>query len=249
MNEEKLLAVARYLEGDMEQEEKQGFEAQLQTDTELQQILEEYEDIHQTLKMQLAPDAQDQQMLATLGALNQQYFKKEAVQEKPQGKVVSMKPYLKWISVAAVLIIGLLVWAPWSANLYEQYAISRQMSVAERGIGQEEPLGQAATLFNKKDYAAARKILQRQYMENPNNPLLSYYFSITLIETGQEYEARTVLMKLHEGESAFKYDAAYYVALSFLKEDKKSEAIEWLKKIPEGTANYSKAQELIARLN
>ncbi len=249
MNEEKLLAVARYLEGDMEQEEKQGFEAQLQTDTELQQVVREYEDIHQSLKMQLAPDAQDQQMLSTLKALNQQYFKAEALPEKAAAKVVSMKTYLKWISVAAVLIIGLLVWAPWSANLYEQYAISRQMSVAERGIAQEEPLGQAATLFNKKDYAAARKILQRLYMENPNNPLLSYYFSITLIETGQEYEARTVLMKLHEGESAFKYDAAYYVALSFLKEDKKSEATEWLKKIPEGTANYNKAQELMGRLN
>lgn len=249
MNEEKLLAVARYLEGDMEQPEKEGFEVQLQSDQELQQLIEEYKDIHQSLKMQLAPDAQDQQMLSTLNALNQQYFKKEAVEEKPSGKVVSMKPYLKWISVAAVLIIGLLVWAPWSSNIYEQYAISRQMSVAERGISQEEPLGQAATLFNKKDYAAARKILQRQYMETPNNPLLAYYFSITLIETGQEYEARTVLMKLHEGESAFKYDAAYYVALSFLKEDNTNEALIWLHKIPEGTANYKKAQELIGRLN
>ena len=249
MNEEKLLTVARYLEGDMEQEEKQGFEAKLQADIELQQILREYEDIHQTLKMQLAPDAQDQHVRQTLQQLNQQYFKTEGLPAKTEAKVFSIKPYLKWISVAAVLIIGLLVWAPWSADLYEQYAISRQMSVAERGIGQEEPLGQAATLFNKKDYAAARKILQRQYMENPNNPLLSYYFSITLIETGQEYEARTVLMKLSEGESAFKYDATYYVALSFLKEDKKNEAIEWLKKIPEGTANYNKAQELIARLN
>lgn len=249
MNEEKLLAVARYLEGDMEQEEKQGFEAQLQTDIELQQILREYEDIHQTLKMQLAPDAQDQQVQQTLQQFNREYFKAEVLPQKTELKVFSMKPYLKWISVAAVLIIGLLVWAPWSANLYEQYAISRQMSVAERGIGQEEPLGQAATLFNKKDYAAARKILQRQYMENPNNPLLSYYFSITLIETGQEYEARTVLMKLHEGESVFKYDAAYYVALSFLKEDKNNDALIWLHKIPEGTANYNKAQELIDRLN
>jgi len=249
MNEEKLLTVARYLEGDMEQEEKQGFEAKLQADIELQQILREYEDIHQTLKMQLAPDAQDQHVRQTLQQLNQQYFKTEGLPAKTEAKVFSIKTYLKWISVAAVLIIGLLVWAPWSVDLYEQYAISRQMSVAERGIGQEEPLGQAATLFNKKDYAAARKILQRQYMENPNNPLLSYYFSITLIETGQEYEARTVLMKLSEGESAFKYDATYYVALSFLKEDKKNETIEWLKKIPEGTANYNKAQELIAHLN
>lgn len=240
-SKDKITAVARYIEGDMEAEEVKEFEIQLQQDAELRELEAQYQDIHQTLKMQLAPSLSDRQVVETLAGLNQQYFKKEA-------KVVSMKSSIKYISIAAVLIIGLFVWAPWSANLYNQYSFSKQMSVAERGSNQQNELAKAAVLFNKGDYAGARKIMQREYMGSPQNPLLAYYFSITLIETGKEYEARTILMNLHNGSSVFKYDAAFYVALSFIKEDQPQEASAWLAKIPADNANYAKAQELMGKL-
>lgn len=162
-------------------------------------------------------------------------------------KPVKFKSYIKWIVLAAVLIVGLFVWAPWSSGLYNKYAISKQMSVAERGES-AGVLTKAAELYNSGDYDDARKIMQKEYMGNPQDPLLSYYFSITLIENSQEHEARTVLAKLYEGESAFKYDAAFYVALSYIKQDNKKEALIWLSKIPEGTANYEKAKELSGKL-
>jgi len=250
MNEEKLLTVARYLEGDMELQEKQEFEAQLEKDTELQDLVSEYKDIHETLKMKIAPLAADKEVEATISGLNKQYFGNAQQTEplvKSEAKVVSFKAYLKWISVAAVLVIGLFVWAPWSSGLYNKYAISKQMSVAERGES-AGVLVKAAELYNAGDYDDARKIMQKEYMSNPQDPLLSYYFSITLIENSQEYEARTVLAKLYEGESAFKYDAAYYIALSYIKQDNKKDALIWLSKIPEGTANYEKAKELSGKL-
>lgn len=261
MNEDKLLAVARYLEGDMETGEKAAFESSLQADVELQELVARYKDVHQTLKIKIAPDEQDRHVEDTLQGLNQQYFRNEvpsveapvseaAVNEAPvkEGKTVSLKPYIKWLSVAAVLVIGLLIWAPWSSGLYEKYSFSKQMSVTERGADNQAQLSKAAELYNKGDYAEARKILGKEYMFNPQNPLLAYYFAITLIETGQSYEARTVLQHLSEGQSVFKYDATFYVALSLLKEDKKAEAIQWLQKIPQENANYAKAQELIAEL-
>jgi anti-sigma factor RsiW len=286
MNEDKLLTVARYLEGDMETGEKAAFEASLQADAELQELVARYKDVHQTLKVKIAPDEQDRQLENTLKELSQQYFKNEgAASETPAGnalaneaplsetavsqasvneapvsraaaseapikeaKTAALKPYLKWLSVAAVLVIGLFVWAPWSSGLYEKYSFSKQMSVTERGADNQAQLSKAAELYNKGDYAEARKILGKEYMFNPQNPLLAYYFAITLIETGQSYEARTVLQHLFEGQSVFKYDAAFYAALSLLKEDKKAEAVQWLQKIPQENVNYAKAQELIAEL-
>lgn len=255
MNEEKLLTVARYLEGDMELQEKEGFEKQLETDAELQELAAEYKIIHQTLKMKIAPSAEDRNLKATLETLNKQYFnsaddkvlRTEQLEDVPVVKL-SVAPYLKWVSIAAVLIIGLLIWAPWSASLYEKYGISTEMSVAERGADQPNSLEKAAALYNAKDYAAARKILQPMYMETPQNTLLAYYFAITLVETGKEAEARTVFLKLYNGESVFKYDAAYYTALSFLKQENEKDARTWLEKIPEGTANYTQAQELLSKL-
>jgi predicted Zn-dependent protease len=159
-----------------------------------------------------------------------------------------LKSYIKWLILAAVLVTGLLVWAPWSGGRYQKYAFSKQMPVTARGADQQGQLNKAAELYNKGDFAEARKVLVRLYTETPQSPFLSYYFAITLIETGQTYEARTILIHLAAGSSVFKYDATFYTALSLIKEDKETEAITWLEKIPADNANYDKAKALIAEL-
>lgn len=150
--------------------------------------------------------------------------------------------------IAIAVIIGVVIWAPWSSGLYEKYSFSKQMPTAAPGADNRAQLTKAAEHYNKGDYEEARKILGKEYMFNPQNPLLAYYFAITLIETGQSYEARTVLQHLFEGRSVFKYDAAFYAALSLLKEDKKAGAVQWLQKIPRENPNYTRAQSLIAEL-
>src|SRR5690606_19040473 len=124
----------------------------------------------------------------------------------------------KWMSAAAVLIIGLLVWAPWSANLYEKYAISKEMSVVERGEGGKDNLEKAADFYNSGDYESAAVILQKEHSIAPDNSLIAYYYGVSLIETNKPDEARTVLTKIYEGVSVFKYDAAYSIGLSYIKE-------------------------------
>lgn len=241
------MTVARYLEDDMELQEKTAFEALLQTDPELQELIAEYQNIHQTLKMKIAPSEADRQVGATLSSLTAQYFKTDT-KEEPLTRVVSLKPYLKWISIAAVLVIGLMVWAPWSANLYQKYSISKEMSVAERGDTGKNNLDKAAEFYNAADFAAANKILRKEYTLAPENSMTAYYYGITLTETGKPAEARAVFTKLYAGESVFKYDAAYCIALSYLKEKNNQQAMEWLSKIPEGSTNYDKARELIKKL-
>ncbi len=252
MNEEKLLVVARYLEGDMELQEKVAFEASVQADPELQGLIAEYENVHQTLKMKIAPTETDQEVRATLLALNKQYFAVDEVDStqnvKARPKTGTLKPYLKWMSVAAVLIIGLLVWAPWSAGLYEKYAISKEMSVVERGDGDKNNLEKAADFYNSGDFTSASGLLEKEYSISPENAMAAYYYGVSLIEISRLDKSRAVLTKVYDGASVFKYDAAYYIALSYIKEKNNQEAITWLKKIPEGTSNYDKAQELTQKL-
>lgn len=249
MNEEKLLTVARYLEGDMELQEKQEFEILIQSEPELQGMLEAYKNIYQTLKMKLAPAEDDRAVEATLQLLNQQYFK-DTVTASPvkETKTVPLLVYLKWMSVAAVLVVGLLVWAPWRTNLYSEYGISKEMSVAERGEGDKNNLEKAADYYNAHDFRAAAKILEKEYEADADNSLVAYYYGITLIENNNADGARTVLSKLYAGESVFKYDAAYYIALSFIKQNNYPKALEWLEKIPQDTAGFDKAQQLIKKL-
>lgn len=240
-NEDKIIDVARYLEGDMEAGELQAFEVLLKQDPELQELLTEYQDVHQTLKMRIAPDPADKAVENRLEELNGQYFKAAA-------KTVVLNSYLKWISIAAILLIGLFVWAPWSGGLYEKYAISREMSVAERGTGAEEKIEDAAALYNSGDFSAAIKILGPVYQSNQERAMVAYYYGIALIESNQEKEARKVLLKLYEGTSVFKYDALYNIGLSYVKEKNAGEALVWLGKIPSADPNYAQAKELMEKL-
>lgn len=217
-------------------------------------------EIYSNLKYKLAPDEQDKAFESGLSALRKDYFsvhKQETgnlhaddhVRVEQGGKIIPLKIYLKWATgIAAILIVGLFIWAPWNTNLYEDYAISRTLSVAERGDAKADVLDQAAKKYNNKDYASAKPLFAEAYAAKPEDAMIGYYYAITLVETGEEENGRKILSKLFEGESVFKYDAAFYMALSYIKQDQKKDALIWLDKIPESTTNGKAAGELKQKL-
>lgn len=239
MIEDKILWVARYVEEDMDEAEIAEFEAVLKGDVELQQNLKDYHNIHQSLKMQLA---NNDEFKATLKDLNKQYFATEP-------KVVYFKPAIKWLSgIAAILVIGLFIWAPWNSNLYNTYADNSQMLVTERGEATLTDLDKAAALYNDKNYEAAKTSLQKLYHQQPANAMIAYYYGMSLVKTNEINEAREILNVLYNGESVFKYEAAYSIGLSYLKENNKIYAKTWLQKIPAGTTKYEQAKELLGKI-
>lgn len=251
MENDSILQASRYADGEMDKQEQQEFELLLQTDTELRGYVEQYQQATMALKQHFAADENLDRLKGTIGTLNNQYFKPEAkvVEMAPVAKVVSFKTYTRWISgVAAVLIIGLLVFNPWRKSLYEQYDTVTTMSVAERGAGPQTDLEKAAAYYNKKEFSNAEALLAKQYAADSANTLVRYYYALTLIHDKQEAKARSVLQWIYNGNSAFKYDAAYYIALSYVKQKDNTSAKKWLKLVPNGTANYKKAVELAAKL-
>ena len=226
MKQDYKLAVARYLEGDMEMQEMIAFEKEIKESKELQQAIKNYKSSKNSVEdlPNLTPTAS----------------------AKPEA--ASKLPIVVSIVVVLLIAAGLYIWAPWSSGLYEKYAISRVMPLPQKSADAQGNISKGAALFNEGKFDKSRKLLQAEYMLNPQNPMLSYYFAITLVETGKEYEARTIFMNLFKGETAFKYDACYYIALSFIKEGNQPAAIEWLKKIPAESTNAAKAKGLIVEL-
>ncbi|MBC6112234.1 tetratricopeptide repeat protein [Pedobacter sp. CCM 8938] len=242
MTEDKILLTARYVEGDMDETERIGFEIRVQNELDLQQHLKDYNEIHQNLKIHLAPDQKNELLRDTLYAVNKQYFVEEA-------RVASITPIINWMTgIAAVLLLGFLIWVPWRNNLYSVYAGNSAMSVTKRSAEKKTDLDQAAQLYNQKNFNAAKPLLEKQYMAEPENAIVAYYYGNTLVETSNVDDARAVLNNVYLGTSKFKYDAAYSIALSYLKNDRKAECKIWLQKIPAGTAHYKDAIELFNKL-
>lgn len=174
----------------------------------------------------------------------EQQFKTDMAEVK-----ISLKPYRKWLPAFVVLgIVLLLLWAPWNDSLYEKYASKGQMLVTQQGLTGQNDLAIGASLYNEGDYVAAEPYLEKAYLADMSNASVGYYYGIVLIETQQEDVARTVLTKVFVSETQFKYDVAFFIALSYLKEDNTPECVGWLKRIPSTASSYAAAMQLLTEL-
>ncbi|SFD57956.1 Tetratricopeptide repeat-containing protein [Chitinophaga sp. CF118] len=237
--------IALYVNGDMTGEDQQQFEQVLQTDKTLRENVQEYREVKASLSARLAPDAQDKALKHTLQSLNEEYFGRTEAKIRPVGV------YIKWACAAAAIAIILVInlFHPWRQNdLYKEYSSLQMVTTAERGDRTDTLLQQAATAFNNQEFGIAQKDLHALYQQEPDNALVQFYYAVSLVETGDHHTGQPILEHIYQGSSIFKYDAAYFLALSYLKINNYEACRQWLQKVPAGTGKYAQAQSLMSQL-
>lgn len=268
--------IARYAEEEMTAAEKLAFEDALSKDAELQKQFAAYKEVESSLQQHWTNDAQRHQLKGTMQQLRSEFFAAGASQagsslkavdvtaetaisqaadptpaQTAPVKIVSINKYLRVaMAVAAVLVIGLFVWQPWQPALYEKYSATQMVAQTERGSHVDSVMNEATTAFNKQEYVTATVLLAEVVSKEPDNSFARFYFGVSLMRTDKIIQARAAFSKLFQGESTFKYEAAFYEALTYLhKSDKDiASAKEWLQKIPADASIYNKAQELLKKL-
>ena len=239
--------ITRYLDGVMNAEEMKVFEEQMQQDAELQNEVALIKDVNATLKIKLHPGENELSLRNSLQDLRGEFFSTKTEQAKiiPLGR-------RRWIAAAAavfVMALLLTVWQPWKKeDLYQQYAAIQMPGIAERGAAADSLLKQAVENFNNKKFADAIPDFEAVLRDSAENIFFQYFYAIALLQNNQTEKSRTELTALYNGVSLFKYDAAFYMALSYLKEKNKPGCNEWLNKIPADAGPYSNAQELLKKL-
>jgi len=239
--------ISRYIDGEMTAGETAAFEAEMQQNAELKAEVVLYNDVQGTLKAELHPSGNVTELRKTLAGLNEEFF----TGQKTSAKVVSIKR-TRWISaIAAVLVMGLFltIWSPWKKdNLFDTYAATEMPGVEVRGQQSDSLLKEAALQFNNKKFADAVPMFEQVLRIDPQNSFARYYYAIALLQTGQIEQSRNQLTQVYNGSSVFHTDAAFYIALSYLKEKNKAQCRVWLEKITEGAGTYEKAKELLKKL-
>ncbi|WP_199119521.1 hypothetical protein [Pedobacter sp. ASV28] len=237
---DKILFTARYVEGDLSENEYTEFENTVKYDKELQEYLLYYRDMHRNLGLQI------RDVLALPS------FKKAKVtQDKPY--VAEELSYgldrLWFFTVALAMVTALLLWQPWKSSLYDQFKINEQYLTANLDKAPYQDFSLAAKYYNEKQYDEAKQVVAKLYMKNPEDVELGYYYGVMLLENNCFETISEVLMPIYDGKSAHKYDAAYMMALSYLKQGSSLDCQQWLVKIPKGTLYYHQAQELLGKLS
>ena len=107
---------------------------------------------------------------------------------------------------------------------------------------------QAALFFNRQEFAKALPLLDRAVRADSSSQLALFYRGVAGWHTGLLESARKDLEQVYNGESLLRYEAAFYMALSYATQKNNAAAEEWLKKIPEGTPVSGRAKELEDKL-
>ena len=182
----------------------------------------------------------------SLKEMNEEFF----ANKSEQAKIIPLMRRRWMTAVAAVFIMALVitVWQPWKKeDLYKQYAAIQMPGIAERGEASDSLLKQAVKNFNSKKFAEAIPAFETVLKDSAQISFVQYYYAIALLQNDQTEKSRAQFTELYNGPSLFKYDAAFYMALSYLKEKNKTDCAAWLNKIPADAEPYGKAQELLKK--
>ncbi len=250
MNEFDHDKIGKYLDGEMNAEEQQSFEEQLRQNDALQKEVQLTREVNETLGMKLNPGKSELELRSTLDEMRNEYFSDGISPGQSQAKLVLFRRS-SWLAAAAAVIIVILlltIWSPWQKDLYNQYASIEMPGMAERGSHADILLKQAAGYFNAKKFETAIPIFEAILKDDPQNSFVHFYYAIALLESGKVDKSRYEFLQLYNGSSIFRHDAAFYIALSYLKEKDTAACKQWLDKIPADAGVFNKARELGKKL-
>ncbi|MCL4641264.1 MULTISPECIES: tetratricopeptide repeat protein [Olivibacter] len=223
--------IERYLSGSMTDKERHHFEAELDENEDLAQELHFYMYVNQSISECLYHTPIEE--LSFGKAKNKRY------QDMNR---------LKWMALTAigVIFVTILLWSPW--KIYREIdASSVQMgTVNAEGLPVGNKYADIIELFNAGKYEEALPLLNGALTEQPNDLYIRYYRGLTFLNLKYLGSARRDLLKIYTENAPQMYDAAYYIALSYLEEedDYKESARNWLDKIPQEAPIHSKAEAL-----
>ncbi len=245
MNELDTILLHNYFNGLLPPEEARDVEARAASDPAFG------EEFTLRKEMEAFPrkEAEREAMVDLLKTVGKDYFKDE-IAETPQFKVVRNN-LRRWIALAAsITLVAAAIWfftRSGGMPTYQQYAQHEPLSFTVMGDNLVSKTD-AETNFEQKDFGKALAALDQVLAAEPDNIKAKFYRGICLIELDRSAEARTVFEPLAAGNSAFKEDAAWYVALSYLQEKNTGACKAALMKIDSGSIHYKAAQEMLKGL-
>ena len=235
--------IERYLSGALTAPERRAFEQRLATEPALARALRLHRELAATLG---DPGAH---------ALRDVLQQTDATWTAPRaGGGLRVVVYRSLAAAAAVLLLLTAVWWLWPAPdgpaLYAAYYTPFELPVAERSAGTTAPLLQRAdAAYRAADYEEALQLLTQLTETVPDNTLYRFYLAQAALRTPRTEVAVAELERLLDTpDHLFVQQSRWYLALAYLKTERREAARETLRAIEPGAYRYREAQQLLRRL-
>lgn len=236
-----------YLDGVMDQAARQAFEAEAAADPALAAALAQVREARERLGRAWAGAAADATLRDTLRDIGRRYF-----HSSPKRARRMRIGRLSW-GLAAGVVLVLLAWfllrPPAHERLYAQYRVFPEAAFTVKSdILADTGLPDASIAFNQKRYQAALDALEKYRQANPDNLEVVFFTGLCRLELGQPAEARILFGQLTETPNAWREEALWYLALSYLRENDRVRCSDILRGIGPGSAHEAEARALLEAL-
>lgn len=226
--EEHIALFDRYLNGEMNDDEQQSFEARLADNSSLQEELDAFKMFEQAIR--------DSEAVAFKSTLNA-WDKEETTEEK--------SPKIRWIRlvtaaasiVLIVVLVNLFRGAPSNEALMSEYFVAYENVSVVRG----EETQAAMQAYSEGDYASAVKELS----PIKDNVSARFYLAESYMSLSRFQEAEEIYVELLQEETAFSEIARFHLSLALIGQDKHAEAKEVLMEIDANSTYKSQATSLL----
>lgn len=253
------IQINHYLSGELVGKDLLDFEATLANNPSLQEQIDFYKTVDDTLNATLSYQKEDKEMAPLFDSLADEFIigdtvkKEEHFNEKeitePTTSASNKKPLIRWLIPAAGLVaaaMALLMFFPMGkqnpATLADHYYSIYDASFAVRGDANE--LSKAGNYYNNNNWEDALVIFN-QYPKNLKAQLAKGNCEYQLKKYNN---ALLTFQKIADGNSEYAESAAWYTALCFLQTGQKTEANTYLKKVSDQSKYYQQAKKLLRKL-
>lgn len=238
--------VQDYLDDNLSEEALRDFETELSINEELKQEVKEQQKLIDLLKHRIETNKGLVSFHETLESKRKIYFDTPSLPTDLTPSSTKTFSFKKWgvsIGIAATLLIGLDFLGVFSANLNKLPVL--QSEVTRSGSAEGEVLNTAVASFNDQDYKKSIQLFSELATIDSTNTRFNHYLGLSYVGDKRWQEAVDVLIPLANGNSLYREDAAYFVALSAWELKDYNLTKEYANKVSENNSYYKKAQKLL----
>lgn len=219
-NQETQELIDNYILGNLDNTQIEGFNERLKSDPEFQVMVNDQENI--------ARSVEEYNLLNSLDKFH------DEIVEEPEKKWLT--PSLFALAASVLLLIGVSTWAIFFTENSAQKVFAENFRPdpglpTTMGTASQYEFYYGMVSYKRKEYTEAISRWESLYAAEPENDTLVYFLGVANLANGNARQAENYLKSANEKtESVFYEDIQYYLALTYLKEHKITEAKEILSK-------------------
>lgn len=237
MNAEKI--ISKYFMGQLSPEEQARFDVLLETDSEFREQFEFESKVRKSI-------------------FQNEHERKKSYLKSIEQNLSSRGKNMKWFMVAASIVVLVALSFLWRLsynspeslfNRYYEVASNTSHPILRSNDDNLEIATKAFIAYEGGDYSQAQKLFQKAYAFSNTSELL-FYEAISQLENDQNQLAIKTFQRHLEFRDDLKDKTKWYLAMAYLKIDKKEPAKQLLKEIIANSENYNfdKANEVLSKL-